>query len=1143
MLFVAAFVLGAILAPTSLVDTFVGTSGTQVGGPIDTFPGADIPFGMMQWSPDTPSQNGGGGYEYTDGQITGFSLTHLSGPGCSVFGDFGILPLAGEVPADPTSAKARFSHASEESAPGWYAVSLGDPAVRAELSVTARTGIARFTFPATAQANIVVNASSNQAGVTASTLQSEGNSEISGSASSGFFCGMPNRYTIYFVAQFDRPFRHSNAWRSGPAGAVVLNFDATQQRQVRMRVGISFVSLAGARANLAAEERDWDVIAVRDRATTVWDELLRRIAVSGGTTAQQRTFYTALYHTLLHPNIMDDADGAYTGYDGQVHHVEPGHHEYANYSDWDIYRTLVPLVALIAPAQTSDMMQSLVDAYKQEGWLPRWPVLGGPSSVMGGDSVDPVIAGAYAFGARGFETRTALAAMIKGATSLQPPPAQGWYYERWELNDDYLRRGYVVNTHTTSVAPIPNGASETLEYALDDFAIARLADAVHESAAAAQFMRRSSNWATLFDTATGWIAPRDADGAFMDTPLTENGQSGFQEGNAAQYTWMVPQDLRDLFAGMGGPQAAGRKLDAFFAQLNAGQDKPFAWLGNEPSLGVPWAYLSAGEAWKAQAVIHQALTTLYGDSPDGIPGNDDLGTMSAWYVWCAMGLYPQEPAVRYLDVGAPMFDTVRVASPDGTTIEIRAPHMANEYYVRQLRVNGRPASRSWVALPYRGHIALDVGLGTSPNEEWADAPNVAPPSYAAARVTFPPSSAAELQAPTDIVSLRAGSSATMHFIAVNRGSTPVNIRWVAIPPQGSLKPASTGVAFAPPGGETTIALEIRSSPTLSAGYYHVRVSAMAVANGAALQHLDLPVLVAGDSGTPPLAYAVNRFGNTITPVDLQTDATLPEIAVGEAPRAAVFDRGGNRLFVVDSGDNAVSVVDTKTARAAAKITVGGTPMGIAMTPDGSTLWVSNSDDGTVEAIDTATLRTGTVLHVGQHPRDVTIAPDGRTLYVSNNWSNSVTWIDLQSRHVIAEIPVGLRPAGLAVAPDGRRLFVVDSASNDVTPVDLSGAQPRPGPPIPVGIFPLAIAISPDGRLAYVANRANSTVTPLDLQTDTAKAPIEVGGAPASVLFSSDGSHAYVVLARDNAVVTVDVATQTVSSPVLLGNGPVFIVAR
>ncbi|HEY2553970.1 MAG TPA: GH92 family glycosyl hydrolase, partial [Candidatus Cybelea sp.] len=519
----------------------------------------------------------------------------------------------------------------------------------------------RFTFPAARQANLLFNAASNQAGVTGARLRIDAPDEISGSASSGFFCGMPDRYTAYFVARFDRPFQQYGTWQGartsprssladGPQTGGWVTFDATSNRSVTMKVGLSFVSLAGARANLAAEGRSWNIITVRDRATDRWAAMLRRVAISGGVTEAQRTFYTAFYHALLHPNVISDVTGMYSGFDGRTHRVRAGHDEYANYSDWDIYRTEVPFIALIAPRQTSDMMQSLVDAFTQEGWLPRWPLANGPSSVMGGDSIDPVISGAFAFGARDYDAHAALVAMVKGATSTQPPPAQDWYFERWELHDDYLSRGYVVNTHTTSVSPVPNGASETLEYALDDFSIARLAFELRDRTTYDTFMRRSSNWMTLFDGATGWIAPRDADGAFMQTPLTENGQSGFQEGDAAQYTWMVPQDLRDLAAAMGGVRPATAKLDAFFTELDAGQDKPYAWLGNEPSLGAPWVYLSLGEPWRAQEIVRRALTTLYADTPAGLPGNDDLGTMSAWYLWCAIGLYPQNPAVRYLDV-------------------------------------------------------------------------------------------------------------------------------------------------------------------------------------------------------------------------------------------------------------------------------------------------------------------------------------------------------------------------------------------------------------------------------------------------------------------------------------------------------------
>jgi predicted alpha-1,2-mannosidase len=1143
-------VFGLVLAAvvTSLVDTFVGTSGTATGGPIDTFPGADVPFGMVQFSPDTPSRNAGGGYEYSDHQIAGFSLTHLSGPGCSVFGDFGILPATGDIPADPTSAMQPFSHASEASAPGWYAVSLGQPAIRTELSVTTRTGIGRFTFPPTSQANLLFNAASNQVGVTASHVRVDGPNELSGSASSGFFCGMPDRYTAYFVARFDRPFRQYGTWQGsrtalgsavsdGTQTGAWVTFDTTHNRSVTVKIGLSFVSLAGARANLDAEGRSWDVIAVRNRATERWGAMLRRVAIAGGTPGAQHTFYSAFYHTLLHPNVISDVDGRYAGFDGRTHHVRAGHDEYANYSDWDIYRTEVPFIALIAPQETSDMMQSLVDAFAQEGWLPRWPLVNGPSSVMGGDSIDPVIAGAYAFGARDFDARAAVKAMVKGATSTQPPPAQDWYFERWELHDDYLNRGYVVNTHTTSVSPVPNGASETLEYALDDFSIARLAFELQDRATYGAFMRRSSNWMTLLDAATGWIAPRDAAGAFMQTPLTENGQSGFQEGNAAQYTWMVPQDLRNLVTAMGGVTAATSKLDTFFTQLDAGQDKPYAWLGNEPSLGAPWVYLSLGEPWKSQEIVRRALTTLYSDTPAGLPGNDDLGTMSAWYLWCAIGLYPQNPAARYLDVGAPLFSSVRVQSPNGPTIEIHAPQTAaNDPYVEELRLNGRARNESWIALPPRGSVRLDYVLGAQPNTRWAASQTAGPPSFALSRLELPPATPVRLDAPQKSFALAPGGAVPLGFAISNRtGNSAVDLTWRATLPRGLHLEIPSGSGSVRAGQTTTIATRLSADASLPEGYYAVRIDASA-ANRASLEHLDLFVRVARGGGALPLAYATNRFGNDVTPIDLATGYAGPPIATGEEPRAAVLSADGARLYVADAGANAVRVINTSSRRSAGDVRVGNDPFALALEPNGKTLWVVNGDDGTIEAIDTSTLRTTATLRVGLAPRGIAVRPDGAMLYVSNSGSNTVTAIDLRTRTVAGEIAVGERPWGMAITPDGRRLYVVEYASGDVMPIDISGTS-RTLARIRAGVSPVAIAISPDGSLAYVSNHANSTITPIDLRSDTARSEIEAGGAPAALAFARDGKTIVVLSSRDNLAAMIDVATGRVRATIPLGNGP------
>ncbi len=1142
------FDAAAAKMPTLLVDPFIGTSYTQVGGPIDTFPGADVPFGMVQWSPDTPTQNAGGGYEYTDKVIDGFSLTHLSGPGCNVFGDFSMLPTLGAI-ANPRGASQPFSHATELAAPGWYQVTVGNPGIGVALTVTQRTGLGEFAFPASAAANVLFNVSSNQAGVDNASIRIVGSNAVEGSATSGHFCGMPDRYKVYFFAQFDRPFVAHGTWlgthldpgsaaQSGAGSGGWVTFDTRAAGSVKVRVGLSFVSIAGARENLAAEGRGWNLDAVRDQATAAWTRVLDRVKVSGGTPAERRTFYTALYHAFLHPNLISDADGEYVGFDGKVHRVRRGHAEYANFSDWDIYRSEIPLIALLAPHHVSDMMQSLVDAARQEnGWLPRWPLVNGPTSVMGGDSVDPVIAGAYAFGAQAFDARSALAAMVHGASTTDGPPAQGWYIPRWELNDDYLRKGYVVNTHTTSVAPVPNGASETLEYAYDDFAIARLARSLHDRAIERRFAVRSANWAQLFDTATGWIAPRDGRGAFMHAPITAMGQSGFQEGNAAQYTWMVPQDLRDLVAGMGGAAVAVKKLDTFFTQLNAGENAPYAWLGNEPSLGSPWVYLSAGEPWRTQAVIREALTTLYGDTPAGIPGNDDLGEMSSWYVWSAIGLYPGNPATRVLDIGSPLFRRVVVRAPHGPTIVIDAPNASDATpYVDALRVNGTPTPRSYVDLPERGTLRLDFDLGPTPNLTRGTSAADAPPAYPPFTIAFPPSSGTRFSDLAPAAALAPGAATTVSLALTNLPGAAATVAWRAAAPGGiTVHPAAGSLALAG-GGKGTIALTISAGATIAAGYYDVPIDARAQ-NGAAIQAAVLHLRV----GTPDrVAFVENRFGDTVTPVDMRTGGTGPEIAVGQWPRDAVLSADRSRLYVADSASSAISVIDTATSKVVATVRVGNDPSGLALAPDGTTLWFVNGQDGTLQSLDVRTLVASKPLAVGSSPRAVAIAPDGKTLYVSNTGDNDVVPFTIATATFGTPIGVGEGPAGLAVTPDGATLLVVDSESNAVTPIDLTHATA--GQPIPVGVSPELIAIAPDGKTAYVSNFANSTVTPIDLSTDTPRSPLTVGGAPYGVAVTRDGRNLIVVARRDNACRILDLRSGAIGPPILLGNGPYTVAA-
>ncbi|HVW46986.1 MAG TPA: GH92 family glycosyl hydrolase, partial [Solirubrobacterales bacterium] len=700
---VAAFWLIAAAAatadPAAKVDVFAGTGpGPHSFGGGHNYPGATVPFGMVQWSPDTaPSAPHSGGYDWRDHHVSGFSLTHLSGAGCAVYGDFPFVPTteapAGSPAPQPGPGLAGrfepgFSHRRESGAPGYYSVELhprrGGP-IGVALTATTRTGFGRFTFPASPHASVLIDAGGSAQPDDEATVQLDpGAREISGSASSGFFCGQRPRYKIYFAARFDRPFAASGTWTEGtlePGSEAASNaqgppgdpkvtaragayatFDTRQARTVSVRVGVSFVSVAGARAALRAESEGRGFGAIRAAARESWDRALGKIGVAGGSAREVRTFYTALYHALLAPRTFSDVGGDYVGMDGAVHRAR-GRIQYADFSGWDVYRTEIPLLALIEPRRASDMVQSLVADAEQSGCLPRWPYANGQSMTMVGDSADPMIAAAAAFGADHFDRAAALAAMVRGA-SESCQSADGEYVERQGLAG-YLAHGYVpfdedtnernANSVYGSPTAVWGSAATTLEYAIDDFAIAQfaarsgveaggVAGAGEPGSTYDDFIARAADWRNLFDPATGLIEPRFAAGAFPAgyDPL-EGG--GFVEGDAAQYTWMVPQDPAGLFHRMGGPTKAAARLDAFLRVLNAGPGgthTDHALLGDEPTLETPWLYDWLRRPWKTQAAVRRALR-LYSPTPTGYPGNDDLGTLSAWYVFGALGLYPAQP--------------------------------------------------------------------------------------------------------------------------------------------------------------------------------------------------------------------------------------------------------------------------------------------------------------------------------------------------------------------------------------------------------------------------------------------------------------------------------------------------------------------
>jgi predicted alpha-1,2-mannosidase len=770
--------------PASRVDVFAGTMpGARTFGGGHNYPGATLPFGMVQWSPDTtPAPPHSGGYDYRRHHIGGFSLTHLSGAGCAVYGDFPFMPTTEALTGSPTPTagpglagrfQPGFSHKEESGEPGFYSVELhpkrGGP-IGVALTATTRTGFGRITFPRSAQASVLIDAGgSAQPDDEAAVRVDPAGREVTGSARSGLFCGQRARYKVYFAAHFGRAFAGSGTWTEGKlepgseaasatqtpaqnpkatarAGAYAT-FDTRRDRTVTVRVGISFVSVAGARAALRAESAGHGFGAIRTAARRRWNQALGKVAVSGGSARDTRTFYTALYHALLAPRTFNDVGGDYIGMDGAVHRAR-GRIQYADFSGWDIYRSEIELLALIEPRRASDMVQSLVADAEQSGCLPRWPYANGQGMTMVGDSADPIIAAAPAFGADHFDHAAALAAMLRGAT--EPCASTNSEYVERQGLASYLKLGYVpfdedtnqrnANSIYGSPTAVWGSAATTLEYAIDDFSIAQFAAREGGAGGSAampsgsggaatydEFIARAANWRKLFDPASGLIEPRYASGAFPD-PYNALEGGGFVEGNAAQYSWMVPQDPAGLFQRMGGTTKAAARLDQFLRVLNAGAGgthTDHALLGDEPTLGTPWLYDWLRRPWKTQAAVRRGLG-LFSASPAGWPGNDDLGTLSAWYVFGALGLYPAQPGTGTLALGSPLFGRAEVSLAHGKKLTILAP--GEKPYVSALQLDGRSHDRPWTSFcEISGGATLAFKTSADPTR-WAQNGQL-PPSY------------------------------------------------------------------------------------------------------------------------------------------------------------------------------------------------------------------------------------------------------------------------------------------------------------------------------------------------------------------------------------------------------------------------------
>lgn len=677
---------------TRFVDPMIGTF-----APGFVVPGASTPYGMVQNSPDTTGPFAYSGYLWSDPVIKGFSLVHLSGPGVKKAGDIPFTPWVGPLPssADPNLYSSTFDHGTETASPGYYKVQLTSTPVTAELSASTRGAIQRYTFPPGPSSSVLVDIVRNIEGVSGR----DGHVDLDPATRtiSGWTSG---RYKVYFAGQFDSAWTASAPWGSGNKG-VALTFDTTLRRTVTLRVAVSFVDVEGARRNLASDAPDFDLAGMHSRARAAWNDALSAIVVKGGTPADTRAFYTSLYHAQLHPNVFQDVDGRYMGFDRQVH-TAVGRTHYANFSSWDTYKAQNQLLATVAPERYRDMALSLLAAYEESGKLPRWGEQYIDASHMSGDPAIPMIADAACRGLLD-DKPEALASLLDASLNLvSRRPAE-----------------------LASLGYLPGRPGTTLEYGVADFALSLLASRVGATDAAAAALDRSHNWRNILEPTTKWMKARNADGSW-DTTSDPTAENGFQEGNTYQYSWLAPHDTAALIDAMGGLDVASERLDQLFAWPSEVQNRvngfgtfygvPQYAPGNEHDIQIPWMLPYTGRQWRAAEELRE-VQTVFRPTVDGLPGNDDLGSLAAWQVWSALGFGPVVPGAPFFVVGSPLFTSASIRLGEGVgtpRFTLTAPDASPvAQYVQSASLNGKPLDASWfkaASVRPGGELRLEMGV-------------------------------------------------------------------------------------------------------------------------------------------------------------------------------------------------------------------------------------------------------------------------------------------------------------------------------------------------------------------------------------------------------------------------------------------------
>lgn len=705
-----SLILGGMVATQAVADdyacqvnTLIGTKGTGLTSGY-LYPGATYPYGMVQFTPSYFSKR------------SGFVINQLSGGGCEHMGNFPTFPVKGKLKMSPDNILNYRINISEEKGHAGYYEAMVQEDIKAKLTVTERTGMASNEYPADQQyGTIIIGGGISATPIEQAAIVITAPNKCEGYAEGGNFCGLRTPYKVYFVAEFDTDALETGTWKreelmpnttfaEGEYSGVYFTFDVNKKKNIQYKIGVSYVSVENARENLKAENTEWDFQKIQNQAEAKWNHYLGMIEVEGTNPDRTTQFYTHLYRSFIHPNVCSDVNGEYMGADFRVHKSRSKH--YTSFSNWDTYRTQIQLLSMLDPEVASDIVIShQLFAEQSGGSFPRWVMANIETGVMQGDPTPILIANAYAFGARNYDPKPIFKIMRKGA---EEPGSKSQDVETRPGLKQYLDKGYY-------------NASIQLEYTSADFAIGQFAlHAVGDEFASWRYFHFARSWKNLYNPDTGWLQSRNPDGSWKS--LGED----FRESTYKNYFWMVPYDIVGLVEIIGGKEKAEKRLDEFFTRLDAGYNDAWFASGNEPSFHIPWIYNWIGRPYKTQEIINRVLNEQYSSKIDGLPGNDDLGTMGAWYVFACIGLYPEIPGVGGFTINTPIFSSVKVHLKKGDIVIKGGSE--KDIYIKSMKLNGKSHESTWIDWDQLNSGAtIEYSTSGKPDMKWGA--KVVPPSF------------------------------------------------------------------------------------------------------------------------------------------------------------------------------------------------------------------------------------------------------------------------------------------------------------------------------------------------------------------------------------------------------------------------------